>query len=143
MKRRYNYIYAKLVEGEDDVLGLLAYGLYKRDKIEHIKRINAETGEDPTEEELEHFHKSSEAHIENYETRALNLSRNFLESVLGERVAEIEQEYKEKFLNEAKGLKTKWWPAIMQSFLGLVFALAFGKRLRLAGISLQPQPIMK
>lgn len=127
MTRRFNFIYEKLVQGEDDVVGLLAYGLYKKDKIEHIKRIKDKKGQDPNEEELEHFHESSEAHIENYRTRAIQLSRDFLQNVLVDRVAEIEAEHDQKLSAEVRNLKARWWPSIMQSFLGaILFAFCIG-----------------
>ena len=40
MANRYNFIYEKLVTAEDDVLGLIAYGIYKQHKIEFV---NGET----------------------------------------------------------------------------------------------------
>lgn len=39
MDNQYNYIYEKLVTSEDDVLGLIAYGMYKQHKIEFISKI--------------------------------------------------------------------------------------------------------
>jgi hypothetical protein len=33
----YNFIYEKLVESEDDINGMIAYSLYKREKIEFIR----------------------------------------------------------------------------------------------------------
>lgn len=39
MENQYNYIYEKLVTSEDDVLGLIAYGMYKQHKIEFISKI--------------------------------------------------------------------------------------------------------
>ena len=37
-----SFIYDKLVQDEDDILGHIAYSVYKRQKIAHIKRICAE-----------------------------------------------------------------------------------------------------
>lgn len=33
----YNFIYEKLVESEDDINGMIAYSLHKREKIEFIR----------------------------------------------------------------------------------------------------------
>lgn len=68
-ERNYNFIFSKLVEGPDDLLGLLAYGLYKQQKIEHIKLYkNKHEGVGPTDNELVNFHElsSSPIQIENY-----------------------------------------------------------------------------
>ena len=36
-EKQYNFIYSKLVTSQDDVIGLLAYSIYKRHKIEYIE----------------------------------------------------------------------------------------------------------
>ncbi len=45
MGRQYNYIYKKLVNSEDDLIGLIAYGIYKKHKIEFIEQIQEELPE--------------------------------------------------------------------------------------------------
>ena len=35
-QRTYNFIYEKLVKDKDDVLGIIAYSLYKRNQIDFI-----------------------------------------------------------------------------------------------------------
>lgn len=35
----YNFIYTRLVENENDVIGVVAYSVYKRQKIEYIEAI--------------------------------------------------------------------------------------------------------
>lgn len=37
MQRNYNFIYSKLVESENDLIGHIAYSLYKQQKIQHIE----------------------------------------------------------------------------------------------------------
>lgn len=55
-----NFIYDKLVRDENDFHGLVAYGLYKRHKIDYIKKIKDETGKDYVpEEDLKSFHLAS------------------------------------------------------------------------------------
>lgn len=41
-KRTYSYIYSKLVENEDDILGHIAYSIYKSHKIAEIERLCSE-----------------------------------------------------------------------------------------------------
>ena len=52
-RNRYSYIYNDLVQNERDFVGLVAYGIYKRDKIKHIQRIEAKLGKEPEPQELE------------------------------------------------------------------------------------------
>ena len=37
MQRNYNFIYSKLVEKDSDLIGHIAYSLYKKSKIEYIE----------------------------------------------------------------------------------------------------------
>ena len=59
MGRQYNYIYKKLVNSEDDLIGLIAYGIYKKHKIEFIEQIQEEYKREPTDEECSSFFISS------------------------------------------------------------------------------------
>ena len=36
-EKQYNFIYSKLITGKDDVVGMLAYSIYKQHKIEFIE----------------------------------------------------------------------------------------------------------
>jgi len=48
-------VYAKLVENKSDILGIIAYSLYKRQKIEYLSNIKDVEGRDATQEELKSF----------------------------------------------------------------------------------------
>jgi hypothetical protein len=50
-----NPMFALLVEGEQDLVGLLAYGLYKQNKRDWLIAHRARTGRDPTQAELDSF----------------------------------------------------------------------------------------
>ena len=57
MARRYNFIYKQLVEKESDILGNIAYSLYKADKIKFIEDFKAKNGgKEPTEADFQPFH---------------------------------------------------------------------------------------
>lgn len=49
---KYNFIYSKLVDDENDILGIIAYSLYKRQKIEYIRAIAEKFGREPTDSEF-------------------------------------------------------------------------------------------
>lgn len=40
-ERKFNNIFQQLAEEPEDLIGLLAYGVYKREKIEYIIRFRA------------------------------------------------------------------------------------------------------
>ena len=53
MPRKYNYIYKQLVEDRGDIIGHIAYALYKEDKIEYINKFKEEhNNNEPTEDDL-------------------------------------------------------------------------------------------
>lgn len=39
MRKQFSFIYSKLVSANDDFVGLIAYGIYKKHKIEFIENI--------------------------------------------------------------------------------------------------------
>lgn len=43
----YNHIYSVLVENEQDTLGIIAYSLYKRQKIEFIQAFKTKHDREP------------------------------------------------------------------------------------------------
>lgn len=50
-----NRIYDHLVEGEDDVIGLITYSLYKQDKRDWLVSWMAQHGTEPTADQTEAF----------------------------------------------------------------------------------------
>ncbi|MFG6376345.1 MAG: hypothetical protein K1W05_10585 [Desulfovibrio sp.] len=93
-ERNYNYIFSKLVESPDDLLGLLAYGLYKQQKIEHIKLYkDKHDGAGPTDDELVHFHElsSSPIQIENYKQIAGNKLNMVMDQLMADNIDKFRQ----------------------------------------------------
>jgi len=58
-EKQYNYIYSKLVSSPEDVIGLLAYSIYKQHKIEFIEDFKKKKGYAPTDADIEGFIMSS------------------------------------------------------------------------------------
>ena len=98
-QRTYNFIYAKLVKDKDDVLGIIAYSLYKRNKIDFINKYVTEHGSPPSDAEMTTFHASSttESSLEGFRRQAVDLAREFMDSALDEERQELEQEYADKY----------------------------------------------
>lgn len=56
MGRKYNFIYSNLVENNNDIVGHIAYSLYKMDKIAFIERFKDQNnGREPEEKDIEAF----------------------------------------------------------------------------------------
>jgi hypothetical protein len=83
MERNYNYVYSKLVSEHSDVMGHIAYSIYKKNKIEYIEKKKQE-GIALTDAELIPFNdiSSTESAIENYNAMARKIMRSFIEGVL-------------------------------------------------------------
>ena len=57
-EKQYNYIYSKLVSDETDILGHIAYSLYKAEKVEYLEKLAGKKDVD-TQKALDHFHQIS------------------------------------------------------------------------------------
>lgn len=127
MARKYNFIYKELVNDKDDIVGHIAYSLYKSDKIKYIEKFKAENGvEDLTEDDLKHFHDVStiDTSISRYRNTAIDLLQDFSNNIISEQVEQIESDYENHLRRIVKPLKTQWWEAIVQSVIGaFVFAI--------------------
>lgn len=114
MKGKYNFIYEKLVSTEDDLVGLIAYGIYKKHKIEFITKIKDEYNREPTEEECKSFSAASttESQLKNYRGQA--------ETLLSEMVGNIANEelrrYEDEMLRSYKREITACLPSNKRSF---------------------------
>jgi hypothetical protein len=87
----YNFIYNKLVSDKNDILGVIAYSVYKRQKIEYLANIHKKHGRPPDVEELAFFHdfSNSSMQIKSYNDQAVELARSFSNAVLQEDVQKL------------------------------------------------------
>lgn len=93
MPRNYNRIYSLLVEDRADIIGHIAYALYKEEKIEFIARYKDENdGEEPTEEVLNQFNmiSSNQSSIDKYKFVASCILQSFLDNSLEEFKKDVE-----------------------------------------------------
>lgn len=129
MLRNYNFIYSKLVEKDSDLIGHVAYSLYKKSKIEYIEKQES-LGKTPTDSELIPFNEisSSESSIERYKLKATFIIQGFIENMLDEEL----ESYKEQVVNNQvdilhkviKPLVTPTWKNVLIGVVGsFVFAL--------------------
>lgn len=99
MGREYNIIYSKLVEREDDVVGTIAYSIYKTDKIAFIDDYkNNHEGQEPSEDDFKRFHETicTNGHINRYQMQAMNVLNSFLNDTLSETAAQIDDDCKNR-----------------------------------------------
>ena len=119
----YNYIYNKLVDDKNDIFGIIAYSVYKRQKIEYLDKFKAEHGRDATKEELEHFKEisNSETQLEFYNTQAAHLANAFLSEVLSDRIEELDKSFHEHLNTQLLKSKNGFSYGVYQSIVGSVF----------------------
>ncbi|MEQ7920018.1 hypothetical protein ABQX22_12565 [Xanthomonas sp. WHRI 1810A] len=116
----YNYIYKELVADESDILGKLAYSLYKRQKIEYIQTFKEKHGNDPTDADLMAFHDVSNnaSQLDGYRNQAEQLALSFLETSLANEAKELEELYSAKADNEIRSFRPRFWVGVSQSVVG-------------------------
>ena len=68
MSRKYNFIFKELTGGDsNNILGLIAYSIYKNDKIKFIEDWESNNnGELCPDDEINRFHKDSMRRISHY-----------------------------------------------------------------------------
>lgn len=101
MDNGYNWVYKQLVQHENDLVGAIAYSLYKQHKIEWIKKCEQDNGTSPTKEQLTEFHRFSSSYtsLENYRNNAEQLMSGFL-SYVTENIADDMQKQNKQVIHD-------------------------------------------
>lgn len=131
MARQYNFIYSELVDDDNDIVGHIAYSLYKSDKIKYIEDFkNKNHGQEPTEDDLKNFHEVCciQANIDRYKMQAVSILQQFMSDTLSSTTKQIEDDYiksQDKHLKDIiSPLKPSFWHGILQSIVGaFIFAI--------------------
>ena len=95
MARSYNHIYLSLVKNNGDIVGHIAYALYKADKIHFIENFKQANGsKDPDETDLIPFHSTTccPGNIHRYRAVAASTLQNFVNETMEESLHDIEQD---------------------------------------------------
>ena len=124
---KYNFIYSQLVEDQNDILGIIAYSMYKRQKIEYIRSIAEKFGREPTDSEFQNFYaiSNSNSQLENYQSQAIALANQFLEEALAEKARELEEYFSESTNLEIRKFRPSFVSGIFQSLIGSVIFVFF------------------
>ena len=119
---RYNEIFEKLVPDDDDLVGMIAYALYKQSKRAWLLRFVMEEGRPPTSEETFQTYVRSQGSMElgRLRTQAESLLLEYSGVVLdNERPAIRAQALETAHVDEARRLNeqvernTRWYKAIL------------------------------
>lgn len=130
MARKYNYIRQKLVENDADIIGHIAYSLYKKDKMQYIRQWeDKHPNEELTEDILDSYHVSTSLSgpCEGYRQRAETVLISFLDASLNEITENVEGDamlrHKEMIESAVASNipKHPWWTAIAQGVLSSLF----------------------
>lgn len=132
MSKPYNFIYEKLVQGSGDLTGLVAYGIYKQEKIQFIEQYRAE-GHEVTDEQIQDFHRSTttSTRLESYRTHAENLLGGVVMNVLQQQAADLQGQYENTIATkttEFSGAVTclinrnAFWPNVWQNVVANLIA---------------------
>ncbi len=133
MDIKYNFIYSKLVAAEDDIVGIIAYGIYKKHKIEFITKIKDEQGREPSDEECRSFFAASttDSQLGNYRHQAEAMLTEVVGNIANEELQRAEYEMLRNYKREISACIPSNWKSfgfsiaagILSSFL---FALIAG-----------------
>ncbi len=135
MSRKYSFIFSRLVENDADIVGHIAYALYKSDKINYIEHFKETRKSDPTEEDLAAFHdvSSQSESVKKYRFVAAHILRDFLDNSLEESIEKMERDCNERHADVLKDViqpllpknkSTIFWHGVFQSVAGaFIFAL--------------------
>lgn len=122
----YNHIYKTLVKGPDDIVGALAYALYKEEKLQFITDFEQTHKREPTDEELACFHQTSNlpARLASYQDRAQGLLEDFMDDVLATELIEQQQAIKDDAVIQAINQKYGFWRGVGQNVVAGFLATA-------------------
>ena len=134
MAREYNFIYSRLVQSESDMIGHIAYSLYKAEKVSWIeghKRDNG--GKEPTEAEFKKYHEAccSEQRINSYRSLASSILQTFMGGSTDMMAEQVAREVSDKvtahinenitpFMPKRESWKSRYFHGAMQSMIGAI-----------------------
>lgn len=128
MERQYNFIYKELVKFDNDLVGLIAYGIYKKHKIEFIEQIQEKYNREPTDEECSAFFISSttESQLAKYRNDAESLLSEVVANTNAEEVKGYEEEMLASYQTNIKECLPPWWHNVIWSVIASFIFSALG-----------------
>lgn len=133
-----NFIYSQLVRDDNDIIGMVAYGFYKKHKIEFIESVKAKHNREPNEEEWNAFLISSntEGQIRKYESWAENTIATFVMDVAGEQIKQSEKLMLENYQENIRAVVPSNLKTVLLGVLGsFIFSIIITLALILGAFS--------
>ncbi|EFC90372.1 conserved hypothetical protein [Dethiosulfovibrio peptidovorans DSM 11002] len=129
-RKQFNFIYDKLVKDENDILGHIAYSIYKNQKREEIAKIKSKNGgADVTDEDLAPFVDLSQSNsqVGFYKDKATALAQLFLDEVVGQELEEAKRKQEADFIrnHKAHGFMYGVWQGVAASVIFVLAGFAF------------------
>lgn len=140
MARSYNYIFRDLVRDENDLVGLIAYGLYKKHKIEFIESFKtANSGQLPSDDDCKAFAMASctQSSLKHYRDTAESLLQQITLTAAREEINSFEDDMLRQYRSEislaiksdrndtltafagvVKKNQPGWWSSVIASVVG-------------------------
>lgn len=124
--KNYNKVYESLVESENDIVGFIAYGLYKKSKQKYITAFEEKYGKRPTAEDiLTHVSCSEIPSLDSYRAEAERILELILEQAVTDKEAELEENFRKRLWryikdHEPPSLIDKIYTFIKSSFSGVI-----------------------
>jgi len=84
-ERDYNFIYDKLVRDSNDFTGMVAYGLYKQEKIKYFNELRCKNSK-ITDQDVANFHIASSVRIDAYKKEAVDYITGFVNDMIDVKV---------------------------------------------------------
>lgn len=134
---KYNNIYNKLVENEDDVAGMFAYSVYKRHKISFVEDIKKSENRCPNDVEIKAFYITTcmDQSINGYKKQGQAVASKFLANILDAKITKLEKELSNGFISEkinelketiSPSKKPEWYlKNILANFGSNIFTIMF------------------
>ncbi len=131
--------YSTIVEGEGDLVGLVAYSLYKSDKLAYLARHLKDVGQAPSNDEVMAFCRTSTlpGPVSAYRSKATYLMSEMYDELLDGQVSDIDEKYKAEMLAELKKAHP-FWQGVLQhaaagvvvwAFVGLTILVLYGQQI--------------
>lgn len=113
--------YSALVQADDDLVGHVAYALYKRDKLKFCESVRASEGRLATQEEIATFIRACnlDTTLQGYRSQAELLLERMTEYQLEDAIAAVEAHAKDDLLQQLKQARS-WSRSVAEALLGSV-----------------------
>lgn len=121
-------VYTTIVEGDNDLVGLVAYSLYKRDKLAFVVKHHEDRNCAPSSDEMLAFCRGATlpGPVSNYRTKASSLLSDMYNQLLEEQVTAMQAQYKDDLITELKKAHPFWEGVWQHVVSGVVVAALLG-----------------